>query len=140
MKPLIYLAAPFLAAFTLSAPALATQNDESAIRQIEENWVQASMHHDTDTLKWLLDDSYREITPSGKMRSKSDVLSAPPVPAGSTQTLRNVQVRIDGDQAIAFGENRFMAPNGDAAAFAFKDEFVRRDGQWRVVGSRTIRK
>ncbi|HWT35603.1 MAG TPA: nuclear transport factor 2 family protein [Paraburkholderia sp.] len=131
----IYLAAPLLAAFTLSAPAFATQNDESAIRQLEENWVQASMHHDTDTLKLLLDDSYREITPSGKARAKSDVLSAPPAPAGSTQTLQNVQVRVDGDQAVAFGENRFMAPNGEAAVFAFKDDFVRRGGQWRVVGS-----
>jgi ketosteroid isomerase-like protein len=135
MKLHIYLAAPLLAAFTLSAPAFATQNDESTIRQMEENWVQASMHHDTDTLKWLLDDAYREITPSGKARSKSDVLSAPPAPAGSTQTLQNVQVRVDGDHAVAFGENRFMAPNGDAAVFAFKDDFVRRDGQWRVVGS-----
>ncbi|MBN3752674.1 nuclear transport factor 2 family protein [Paraburkholderia sp. Tr-20389] len=135
MKLHIYLAAPLLAAFALSAPAFAAQNDETVIRQLEENWVQASMHRDTDTLKLLLDDSYREITPSGKARSKSDVLSAPPPPAGSTQTLQNVQVRVDGDQAVVMGENHFMAPNGDAAVFGFKDDFVRRDGQWRVVDS-----
>ena len=63
------------------------------------------------------------------------MLSAPPAPAGSTQTLQNMQVRVDGDQAVAFGENRFMAPNGETAVFAFKDDFVRRDGQWRAVGS-----
>src|SRR5215471_10437138 len=112
MKLNHYWAAPFLAIFAISAPAFAAQSDQSTIRQMEETWVQASMHHDTDTLKLLLDDSYREITPSGKARSKSDVLSAPPAPAGSTQTLQNMQVRVDGDQAVAFGENRFMAPNG----------------------------
>jgi hypothetical protein len=140
MKFCVFLAAPFLAALTLSAPVFATQNDEAVIRQMEEMWVQASMHHDRDTLTMLLDDSYREITPQGTTRSKSDVLSAPPAPAGSTQTLQNVQVQVDGDQATAIGVNRFMAPDGQQAVFAFKDDFARREGQWRVVGSWMSRK
>jgi len=28
-----------------------------------------------------------------------------------------------------------MAPDGQQAVFAFKDDFVRRDGQWRVIRS-----
>jgi hypothetical protein len=140
MKLYMLFPAPLLAVFALSTPAHATQNDESVIRQIEQRWVQASMTHDRDTLKALLDDSYREITPSGAARSKSDVLNAPPAPAGSTQTLQDVQIRVDGDEAVAAGENHFMAPNGQVAVFAFKDDFVRRNGQWRVVGSWMTRK
>jgi hypothetical protein len=105
MKLYMLFSAPLLAVFALSTPAHATQNDESAIRQIEQSWVQASMTHDRDMLKALLDDSYREITPSGTARSKSDVLNAAPAPAGSTQTLQDVQIRVDGDEAVATGEN-----------------------------------
>ena len=140
MKPYMLFVAPLLAALALATPTFATENDEAVIRQMEESWLQASMHHDQDTLKLLLDDSYREITPSGKARSKSDVLSAPPAPAGSTQTLQQVEVRVDGDQAEVVGENHFMAPDGQAAVFAFKDDFARRDGQWRVVSSWMSRK
>ncbi|MBP0592352.1 nuclear transport factor 2 family protein [Paraburkholderia sp. LEh10] len=140
MKLYMLVAAPLLSAFALSTPTYASQNDESVIRQMEETWLQASMHHDRDTLQLLLDDSYREITPSGTARSKSDVLSAPPAPAGSMQTLQNVQVHVDGDRAVAVGENHFMAPNGQQAIFAFKDDFARHDGQWRVVGSWMSRK
>lgn len=135
MKRLISLAAPFFAALAFSASVSAMQNDEAVIRQMERTLMQASMHHDRDTLKPLLDDAYREFTPSGAGRTKNDVLSAPPAPAGSTQTLKDLEVRVDGDRTIATGENYFMAPNGQAALIAFRDEFVRRDGQWRAVGS-----
>ncbi|EUC16279.1 UNVERIFIED_ORG: uncharacterized protein DUF4440 [Burkholderia sp. CF145] len=140
MKLYMLFVAPVLAAFALATPAFAAENDEAVIRQMEEAWVQASMHHDRDTLKLLLDDSYREITPSGTARSKSDVLNASPVPSGSTQTLQYVNVHVDGDQAVVIGENRFMAPDGQQAVFAFKDDFARHDGQWRVVGSWMSRK
>ncbi len=140
MKLYMLFIAPVLAAFALATPAFATANDEAVIRQMEEAWVQASMHHDRDTLKLLLDDSYREITPSGTARSKSDVLNASPAPSGSTQTLQYVTVHVDGDQAVVIGENRFMAPDGQQAVFAFKDDFARHDGQWRVVGSWMSRK
>lgn len=140
MKLYMLFIVPVLTAFALATPTYASENDETVIRQMEEAWVQASMHHDRDTLKLLLDDSYREITPSGTARSKSDVLNAPPAPAGSMQTLQSVQVRVDGDQAVVIGENRFMAPDGQQAVFAFKDDFARHDGQWRVVGSWMSRK
>jgi hypothetical protein len=140
MKFHMFFAAPLLTAFAFSAPVFATQNDEAVIRQMEQTWLQASMHRDRDTLDALLDDSYHEITPSGMARTKSDVLSAPPLPAGSTQTLRNVEVHVDGDRAVAVGEDHFMAPNGQSAVFAFKDDFLRRDGQWRIVGSWMSRK
>ncbi|SEI63321.1 nuclear transport factor 2 family protein [Paraburkholderia diazotrophica] len=140
MKTHMFFAVPLLAAFAFSPPVFATRNDEAVIRQMEETWLQASMHRDSDTLKALLDDSYREITPAGAARTKSDVLSAPPLPAGSTQTLQNVEVHVDGDRAVAVGEDHFMAPNGQSAVFAFKDDFLRRDGQWRIVGSRMSRK
>ncbi|WP_176052740.1 MULTISPECIES: nuclear transport factor 2 family protein [Paraburkholderia] len=140
MKLYMLFIAPALAAFALATPTFAAENDEAVIRQMEEAWVQASMHHDRDTLKLLLDDSYREITPSGMARSKSDVLNASPAPSGSTQTLQYMKVSVDGDQAVVTGENRFMAPDGQQAVFAFKDDFARRDGQWRVIGSWMSRK
>jgi hypothetical protein len=135
MKLYVLCAAPLLATFGLSDHACASRVDETVIRQMEKTWVQASMHHDLDTLDALLDDSYRGVTTSGAARSKRDVLSTPPAPAGSRQTLRDLEVRVDGDRAVAIGETQFMAPDGQQAVFAFKDDFVRRDGQWRVIRS-----
>ena len=132
--PLIF-AAPFLAAFSMSMPVHASRNDADVILQMERAWLNAVAHHDRDTLDVLLDSSYRGVTPTGAARSKSDVLNATPALAGSKQTLHNMEVQVDGDTAVVFGEDRFMAPNGEQAVFVFKDDFVRRNGQWRVVGS-----
>ena len=105
------------------------------IRRMENTWIQASMQQDRDTLEALLDDSYRGVMPSGVTRTKHDVLTAPPAPAGSRQTLRELEIHVYGDRAVAIGESQFMAPDGQQAVFAFTDDFARRDGQWRVVGS-----
>ncbi|MBN3764155.1 nuclear transport factor 2 family protein [Burkholderia sp. Ac-20365] len=135
MKLHLLCAAPVLAAFGFSASGFASQEDEAMIRRMENTWIQASMQQDRDTLQALLDDSYRGVMPSGATRSKRDVLSTPPAPAGSRQILRDLEIRVYGDRAVAIGESQFMAPDGQQAVFAFKDDFARRDGQWRVVGS-----
>jgi hypothetical protein len=140
MKLHMLLASPYLAVFALATPAVAAQNDEAALKSLEERWVSASMHHDRDTLNALLDDSYREFTPAGVGRTKSDVLKAPPAPAGSRQKLEDLQVSVQGDRAIVSGENHFMAPNGQEAVFAFENGYQRRDGIWRAVASWIARK
>ncbi|MFP3583844.1 nuclear transport factor 2 family protein [Paraburkholderia sp. SIMBA_055] len=140
MKLSTFLAAPFLAAVMLSSPTFAAPSDESVIRQAEQSWILATSNTDRDALNALLDDSYREITPAGTARSKSDVLNAPPPPAGSSQTLKDVQVRVDGDQAQVTGENHFTTANGQTTVYLFKDEFARKDGSWRVIASQAIRK
>ncbi|WP_109476464.1 nuclear transport factor 2 family protein [Paraburkholderia sp. C35] len=140
MKLPLLCAAPLLAAFGFSTSGFASQEDEAMIRRMENTWIQASMHQDRDTLNALLDDSYRGVTPSGATRSKLDVLSAPPAPAGSRQILRELEIHVDGDRAIAIGESQFMAPDGQQVLFAFADDFARQDGQWRVVGSWVTRR
>lgn len=135
MKLYMLLASPYLALFAVSTPTLAAQNDEAALKSFEERWIAASMHHDRDTLDALLDDSYRETSAAGKTRSKRDVLKAPAAPAGSREMLQDLQVSVDGDQAVVTGENRFMAPNGQESVLIFADSFERRDGDWRAVSS-----
>jgi ketosteroid isomerase-like protein len=131
----LFFAAPLLAAFAVSTPGHANESDVATILQMERAWLDAVAHHDRDTLDVLLDSAYRGVTPSGAARSKSDVLNATPALAGSKQTLHNLEVQVDGDTAVVFGEDRFMAPDGQQAVFVFKDDFVRRNGQWRVAGS-----
>jgi hypothetical protein len=131
----LYFAAPLIAAFALSAPGHANENDEAVILQMEHAWLDAVMHHDRDTLDVLLDNAYRGVTPTGAARSKADVLNATPALSGSKQTLQNMQVQVNGDKAVVFGEDRYMAPDGQETVFVFKDDFVRRGGQWRIAGS-----
>lgn len=116
-------------------------DDDATLQQLEQSWVHATTTGDRAALNRLLDDSYVETTANGTHRSKLDVLSAPPPPPGSTQVLRDVTVRLNGDTAIVTGINRFtLSSTTQPADYSFTDVFVRRDGGWRVASSQMTRR
>ncbi|RAR61839.1 uncharacterized protein DUF4440 [Paraburkholderia unamae] len=117
------------------------QADQAALLQLEQSWVDAAPTHDRTVLDQLLDDSYIETTPSGVRRTKADVMNAPPPPAGATQTLRDMQVSLNGDTAVVQGINRYQPPQSTQYMdFTFTDVFVRHDGRWRVISSQSTRR
>ncbi|WP_176058825.1 nuclear transport factor 2 family protein [Paraburkholderia sp. BCC1876] len=141
MKPLIRLAA--VATLTLSTvfPAHAADHDEDRLKSLEQTWITASSNTDRVTLDKLLDDSFIDTTPTGTRRSKSDVLLAPPPPPSSTQTLVNLEVRVNGDTAIVTGTNHFNpGANAQPSDYSFTDVFVRRETGWRAVSAQMTRK
>ncbi|WP_322032020.1 nuclear transport factor 2 family protein [Paraburkholderia sp. J76] len=139
---------PCLTAFALLSIACASaahaaqpSDDERTLQQFEQNWLEAGRTHDREALNRMLDDSYVEITPTGVQRTKAQVLKAPPPPPGATQTLRDMQVQVNGDSAVVTGIDRYQsALKGDFSDYSFYDEFARRDGVWRVVTSRMARR
>ncbi len=115
--------------------------DQHTIELLERDWVYATVNGDRATVDKLLDDSFIETTATGAKRTKIDVMAAPPPAPASTQTLQDLQVRINGDTAIVTGINRYRASSNEAAVnFAFTDVFARRDGIWRVLSSQMTRK
>ncbi|NYH23621.1 nuclear transport factor 2 family protein [Paraburkholderia bryophila] len=141
MKHILRLAAVVSLALAAIIPAYAADRDEDALKTIEQTWITASSNTDRVTLDSLLDDSFIDTTPSGTRRSKSDVLLAPPPPPGSTQTLTNLEVRVNGDTAIVTGTNHFtLGPNAQPSDYSFTDVFVRKERDWRAVSAQITRK
>ncbi|MFM0735597.1 nuclear transport factor 2 family protein [Paraburkholderia sediminicola] len=93
------------------------------------------------TLDKPLDDSFVETAPNGIRRSKSDLLLASPPPSGSTQTLIDVDVRVNGDTAVVTGTNLFkLNPAARPVDYSFTDVFVRKSEDWRVMPVQMVRR
>jgi hypothetical protein len=121
--------------FTVS-PSFATDQDESTLKTMEQTWITAISNTDRVTLEKLLDDSFIETTPNGARRSKSDVLLASPLPLGSTQTLMDMDVRVNGNTAVVTGINHFKRdPDAQPVDYSFTDVFVRKPEGWRVMST-----
>lgn len=141
MKHLLRIFAAASLALSVALPAFAADHDEDTLKSLEQTWITASSNTDRATLDKLLDDSFIDTTPSGTRRSKSDVLLAPPLPPSSTQTLMNLDVRVNGDTAIVTGTNHFIpGPNAQPRDYSFTDVFVRKESGWRAISSQMTRK
>lgn len=132
-----------IAGFVLAGSgALAAQpaDDDAVLQQLELTWVHATATGDRAELAKVLDDSYIETNAKGQRRSKSDVLSASPLPPGSTQTLIDLDVHVTGDTAVVTGTNRLRISASEVPQnFAFTDVFVRQNGTWRATASHLSR-
>ncbi|RKR44204.1 nuclear transport factor 2 family protein [Paraburkholderia sp. BL17N1] len=141
MKALNRLTLAILLASSLASPAFASDQDEATLKAMEQTWATATANTDRVALEKLLDDSFVDTTPSGSHRSKSDLLLAPPPPPGSTQTLMDMEVRVNGDTAIVTGINQFRANRGARPVdYSFTDVFVRKSEGWRAIAAQMIRK
>lgn len=141
MKHLLRIFAAASLALSAALPVFAADHDEDTLKSLEQTWVTASSNTDRATLDKLLDDSFIDTTPSGARRSRSDVLLAPPPPPSSTQTLMNLEVRVNGDTAVVTGTNHFIpGPNAQPSDYSFTDVFVRKENGWRAVSAQMTRK
>ncbi|MGC4011711.1 MAG: nuclear transport factor 2 family protein [Pseudomonas sp.] len=135
MKLLQTLGLSLCIAGTLVTPSWAS-NDEQQIISLEQQWLDASIRGDKAFVQTLLDAAYVNVNLRGQIRSKSDVLAAPPVPAQASQHLSNLEVRLHGDTAVVTGVNTYRA-NAAASPLqvTFSDVYIRRDGTWRLISA-----
>jgi Domain of unknown function (DUF4440) len=141
MKTLYRLTLAALMMSSLASSAFATDPDESTLKTVEQTWINAVANTDRVKLEKLLDDSFVETSPDGTRRGKTDLLLAPPPPPGSTQTLMDMHVRVNGDTAIVTGTNHFKrGPVVQPTDYSFTDVFVRKPEGWRVMSSQMTRR
>jgi hypothetical protein len=141
MKPLFLSAFSALLFCFTASPAFATSQDELTLKTMEQTWITATSNTDSVTLDKLLDDSFVETTPSGTRRGKSDLLLASPPPPGSTQTLMDMDVRVNGNTAVVTGINHFKRdPGAQPVDYSFMDVFVRKPEGWRVMSAQMTRR
>lgn len=140
MKMLRSIGLALLVAGGLVSTAWAN-SDEEQILTLEQQWVDASAKGDSAFIRHLLDDAFVNINVQGVIRDKSTVLSARPLPAGASQTLSGLIVRLHGDMAVVTGTNTVrMDISASPVAVVFTDVYSKHNGQWHAISSQeTIR-
>ncbi|WP_447746513.1 nuclear transport factor 2 family protein [Pseudomonas nicosulfuronedens] len=114
----------------------AAPNDEQTILQLEQQWIDASTQSNHAFINKLLDENYVNITTRGAIRNKQAVLDARPMPAGSTQTLSEMQVRIHTNVAVVTGINTFrLNMVATPVEVAFSDIFQKQNGSWKLISA-----
>ncbi|MFM0554018.1 nuclear transport factor 2 family protein [Paraburkholderia sediminicola] len=140
MKRLLFLSVIGLSTCVLAAGLHTEVQVEATLASMEQTWVDAATRGDRATLNQLLDDSFVEAMPNGARRSKADVLFAPTLPPGTTQTLGQLKVRVFGNITMDSGVNHYTPASGmKATDYAFADVYLRRGDSWRIASSRTTR-
>jgi ketosteroid isomerase-like protein len=125
-----------LALLAASARAGNAGDDRQAIVKLEHDWLAALQQHDRTTLQRILADDFTDITVSGVSRDKAAALAGSSVPAGTTQAVQDLHIRVHGDTAIATGLNVVHSTTqGWTAEVAFTDVFVRNRGQWQALSA-----
>lgn len=141
MKRLTVLTTMGLLLASFASYSCAATSDEAELVALEQSWAQAASTHDTAVLDKVLDDSYVEVTANGLRRSKADALAAPGLPAGSSQSLSEIEAHVSGDIAIVTGVNYFSPASGAVAVkFSFTDIYAKRPDGWRAISSHMSRR
>jgi len=129
-------------AASTQAAATAAKSDEEQLKDLEQQWLDAALKHDTQRLDALLANDFQDVSWQGQLRSKADVMAATAVPVTTTQTLSELKVRVHGDLGVVTGVNTTEAADKSfTVKVRFTDVFVKLGGQWHALSAQeTIEK
>jgi len=118
-------------------------NDEQQVRQLENEWINAFIEGDTETLDRILAEDFIFTDPEGRLLTKAEWLAD--LKSGELNFesihLDNLQVRMYGDAAVANGRVTVKAQSkegGFNGQYCYTDMYVKRNGQWQAVAEQAI--
>ena len=116
----------------------ATSATEKAVLALENQWLQALKTNNPDLLVPLLADKYVGTDTQGKVRNKSETLSAERAIKYSSSEIQDVNVTVFGDTAIATGvsKSQYTDETGKPvnSHSRWTDTWVKMpDGKWQCV-------
>ena len=113
---------------------------ELAIRQVDHERIQAQIHADAVTLDRIYASDFIGIGPSGRVRTKPQVLSD--FTSGDLRfqsiTTDDVQVRVYGNTAVETGRSTMIGQDKGKAVpreNRFTRVWVKQRGRWRLVAN-----
>ena len=113
---------------------------EQAIRQVDNERIQAQIHADAAALDRIYADDFIGIGPSGTVRHKPQVLSD--FTSGHLKfqsiTTDEVEVRVYGNTAVETGLSRMVGQDKGKAVprdNRFTRVWVKQEGRWRLVAN-----
>ncbi len=144
---LLLLWAFSLAAVAAPASSSDIKADEQAIRQIENQWINASEMPQVERLRFferVLAPDGIHIVDTGQRYTHRQILdyyrSHPQPPSKPRATFKDLNIRIYGATAIADGTTEISASKpGDQHQDRFTDVFEKRNGRWLAVNEQETR-
>jgi ketosteroid isomerase-like protein len=121
-----------------------TSNDEVALKQLEQDWLDSYREGDAEKMSKILADDFVGRWGDGSTQTKEEQLKAIRTGAEkhSANQLVECNVRIYGDTAVVTGintEQSILEGRDGSGTYSFTDVFFKRNGRWKVVASETKR-
>src|SRR5205814_4446650 len=118
----------------------ADPTDESQIRKIEQDWVNAIMKRDSAYITKLETDDFTMTGPDGKLLSKEEDLKNVTSPQIVFDDLKidDLKIRIYGDTAVASGLGTLKGHDHDndiSGPYSWTDVFIKRGGEWKAIAA-----
>lgn len=136
ISTIVLLATILGATLCASAPKRSARDDRQAVVALENQWIDA---RDAATLDRLLADDFVHPVYSGDIINKAqniDWLTKHPRPANSHARFAQLEVRLFGDVAQAYGAVSVSDDSGrEVSRSVFTDVFVYRNGRWQAVSA-----
>ena len=117
-----------------------TESVEQAISQLDNERIQAQIHADATTLDRIYADDFIGVGPSGRVRTKPQVISD--FTSGDLKfqsiTTDDVQVRVYGDTAVETGRSTMIGQDKGQTVprdTRFTRVWVNQQGRWRLVAN-----
>jgi peptidylprolyl isomerase len=118
-------------------------NSDRALKDAEQQWLEAFKSRDRPTLLRMLDDQFTFTDDEGQVYNKGQYIDAVTTAIKvETCSIDDMTVRIFGDTGIVAGRvtARLTVQGKDASGvFRFTDTFINRLGRWRVIASQNTR-
>ncbi|HEX6614482.1 MAG TPA: nuclear transport factor 2 family protein, partial [Rhodanobacteraceae bacterium] len=103
MKAAAIALAAMAAVAGTAAAAKAPTADGARVAALERQWLAAVLHKDRHALENLLADGFVDINAEGQVRGRDEAIAHASAPAGTTQAITRLKVRVYGNSAIATG-------------------------------------
>ena len=125
-----------------TAPSANAASDE--LKQIENDWVDASKAKNAEKLGDILADGWVGLGWDGKRTDKAKALAEMKTPGNSLDTIEMgpMTVRIFGNTAVVTGSDteKSMEDGKDTSGkYVWTDVFVKQNGKWRAVASQSTK-
>jgi len=112
---------------------------EQQLKDMEQQWVKASLASDGSMLTPLLSDDFVGIDSDGSVRSKADAIARTSKAKFESSEIAEVRVNQHGDSAIVTGTWKGKGVDADGKQIEAKerwaDTWVMKDGKWVCVAS-----
>jgi ketosteroid isomerase-like protein len=138
LAPMVRRARALVALLVLAAPlgraAGPAVPDESAIRQLNDDYVRAFLTCDVGRFRSILADDFTGILADGRVIDKAEFLrQAAERPDARDLRLHEVTIRVYGDTALVGAFVTYKRADGSGVRTRYSSLYVRRGGRWAVV-------
>ena len=125
-------------------PAASANAASDELKQIENDWVEASKAKNAEKLGDILADNWVALEWDGQRMDKAKALAEMKTPGNSLDTIEMgpMTVRVFGNTAVVTGSDteKSMENGKDTSGkYVWTDVFVKQNGKWRAVASQSTK-